>query len=93
VIDLDVHQGNGTAAIFSGMQAVFTFSMHGERNYPTRRCSRRSTSVSRTARTMMRISPRCARVSTSWQHEPRLTSSSISRASIRCEAIATVVWR
>ena len=34
VIDLDVHQGNGTASIFSGDSSVFTFSMHGERNYP-----------------------------------------------------------
>jgi acetoin utilization deacetylase AcuC-like enzyme len=34
VIDLDVHQGNGTAAIFAGAEEVFTFSMHGERNYP-----------------------------------------------------------
>jgi acetoin utilization deacetylase AcuC-like enzyme len=35
VIDLDVHQGNGTAAIFETVSEVFTFSMHGERNYPT----------------------------------------------------------
>jgi acetoin utilization deacetylase AcuC-like enzyme len=34
VVDLDVHQGNGTAAIFEGEAEVFTFSMHGERNYP-----------------------------------------------------------
>ena len=34
VIDLDVHQGNGTAAIFEHVEEVFTFSMHGERNYP-----------------------------------------------------------
>jgi acetoin utilization deacetylase AcuC-like enzyme len=34
VIDLDVHQGNGTAAIFSGRSAVYTLSVHGERNYP-----------------------------------------------------------
>ena len=34
VIDLDVHQGNGTAAIFDGVEEVFTFSMHGEHNYP-----------------------------------------------------------
>jgi acetoin utilization deacetylase AcuC-like enzyme len=34
VIDLDVHQGNGTAAIFEDDPDVFTFSMHGERNYP-----------------------------------------------------------
>ncbi len=34
VLDLDVHQGNGTAAIFSGDARVFTLSVHGERNYP-----------------------------------------------------------
>jgi acetoin utilization deacetylase AcuC-like enzyme len=34
IIDLDVHQGNGTAAIFETDDEVFTFSMHGERNYP-----------------------------------------------------------
>ena len=34
VVDLDVHQGNGTAAIFESVEEVFTFSMHGERNYP-----------------------------------------------------------
>ena len=37
VVDLDVHQGNGTAAIFEDDPRVFTFSMHGERNYPTRK--------------------------------------------------------
>jgi acetoin utilization deacetylase AcuC-like enzyme len=37
VVDLDVHQGNGTAAIFEGDDSVFTFSMHGERNYPSRK--------------------------------------------------------
>ncbi|MEN7550842.1 histone deacetylase [Rapidithrix thailandica] len=34
VVDLDVHQGNGTAQIFQDNPQVFTFSMHGERNYP-----------------------------------------------------------
>jgi acetoin utilization deacetylase AcuC-like enzyme len=34
VIDLDVHQGNGTHAIFAGDERVYTFSMHGARNYP-----------------------------------------------------------
>jgi acetoin utilization deacetylase AcuC-like enzyme len=34
IIDLDVHQGNGTAAIFNGVDEVFTFSMHGAHNYP-----------------------------------------------------------
>lgn len=34
VVDLDVHQGNGTAFIFAGRPEVFTFSMHQENNYP-----------------------------------------------------------
>ncbi len=34
VIDLDVHQGNGTAQIFADDSRVFTFSMHGANNYP-----------------------------------------------------------
>jgi acetoin utilization deacetylase AcuC-like enzyme len=34
VIDLDVHQGNGTAEIFAKEPKVFTFSMHGKENYP-----------------------------------------------------------
>lgn len=37
IIDLDVHQGNGTASIFSHQPRVFTFSMHGARNYPLRK--------------------------------------------------------
>ncbi|MCL4737570.1 MAG: histone deacetylase [Burkholderiaceae bacterium] len=37
VIDLDVHQGNGTAAIFADDPTVFTLSLHGERNYPVRK--------------------------------------------------------
>ncbi|MFN7950016.1 MAG: histone deacetylase [Blastocatellia bacterium] len=37
VIDCDVHQGNGTAAIFNGDPEVFTFSMHGEKNFPLRK--------------------------------------------------------
>ena len=34
IIDLDVHQGNGTAEIFRQNEKVFTFSMHGKNNYP-----------------------------------------------------------
>jgi acetoin utilization deacetylase AcuC-like enzyme len=34
IIDLDVHQGNGTAEIFKNESKVFTFSMHGDHNYP-----------------------------------------------------------
>jgi acetoin utilization deacetylase AcuC-like enzyme len=39
VVDLDVHQGNGTAAIFADDSTVFTFSMHGERNFPFRKAA------------------------------------------------------
>ncbi len=34
IVDLDVHQGNGTAEIFQNDDSVFTFSMHGRGNYP-----------------------------------------------------------
>ncbi len=34
IIDLDVHQGNGTAKLFEGKSSVYTFSMHGAHNYP-----------------------------------------------------------
>ncbi len=34
IVDLDVHQGNGTHAIFAGDPDVYTFSMHGGKNYP-----------------------------------------------------------
>lgn len=37
VLDCDVHQGDGTAAIFTGDDRVFTFSIHGERNFPFRK--------------------------------------------------------
>lgn len=37
IVDLDVHQGNGTASIFKNEDRVFTFSMHGAKNYPLRK--------------------------------------------------------
>ena len=37
IVDLDVHQGNGTAQIFQNRPEVFTFSMHGQNNYPLRK--------------------------------------------------------
>ena len=37
IVDLDVHQGNGTAQIFENNSAVFTFSMHGANNFPARK--------------------------------------------------------
>ena len=61
VVDLDVHQGDGTAAIFQGEAETFTFSLHCEANYPP--ASRRraiSTSASRPAPAMGSIT-RCSR--------------------------------
>jgi acetoin utilization deacetylase AcuC-like enzyme len=37
IIDLDVHQGNGTASIFKDDDSVFTLSLHGEKNFPFRK--------------------------------------------------------
>ncbi len=37
IVDLDVHQGDGTAQILAGDERVFTFSMHGEKNFPFRK--------------------------------------------------------
>jgi len=37
IVDLDVHQGNGTAEIFQNKKEVFTFSMHGADNYPLKK--------------------------------------------------------
>ena len=37
IVDLDVHQGNGTAKIFEDCDDVYTFSMHGKHNYPLRK--------------------------------------------------------
>ncbi len=37
IVDLDVHQGNGTAQIFQNQPKVFTFSMHGAKNFPSRK--------------------------------------------------------
>ncbi len=38
IVDCDVHQGNGTAEIFRHDSSVYTFSMHGARNFPFRKC-------------------------------------------------------
>jgi acetoin utilization deacetylase AcuC-like enzyme len=39
VVDLDVHQGDGTAAIFAGDESVFTLSLHGAKNFPFRKAA------------------------------------------------------
>jgi acetoin utilization deacetylase AcuC-like enzyme len=45
IMDLDVHQGNGTAVIFQGDPDVYTFSMHQEDNYPVKERSDRDVSL------------------------------------------------
>ena len=37
IIDLDVHQGNGTASLFNSNPNVYTLSFHGKKNYPFRK--------------------------------------------------------
>ena len=37
IVDLDVHQGNGTASLFKSNNQVFTLSFHGKKNYPFRK--------------------------------------------------------
>jgi len=37
IVDLDVHQGDGTASLTAGREDIFTFSMHAERNFPVRK--------------------------------------------------------
>ena len=37
IIDLDVHQGDGTASLLAGRDDAFTFSMHAEKNFPVRK--------------------------------------------------------
>ncbi len=39
IVDLDVHQGDGTASLMAGRDDVFTFSMHGEKNFPARKAN------------------------------------------------------
>jgi acetoin utilization deacetylase AcuC-like enzyme len=47
VVDLDVHQGNGTALVFHGDPSVFTLSVHQENNYPVPKARARSTRARR----------------------------------------------
>ena len=39
IVDLDVHQGDGTASLTAGREDVFTFSMHAEKNFPVRKAA------------------------------------------------------
>jgi acetoin utilization deacetylase AcuC-like enzyme len=88
VIDCDVHQGDGTAAIFRGDPAVFTFSMHGAHNFPFRKEQSNldvawpdGTRMSPTSPRSTRTSPTCSRATTT-------TWRSTSRAPTRTKAIA-----
>ena len=42
IVDLDVHQGNANALCFAGDASVFTYSIHGERNFPMKKAAERS---------------------------------------------------
>ncbi len=59
VVDLDVHQGNGTASILGGDVRTFTLSLHGEKNFPFRKEAERPRRRDcRTAATTTATSPR-----------------------------------
>ena len=71
VVDLDVHQGNGTADIFAHDKSVFTLSMHGEKNFPFRKAASDldvalpdgctdETYLEALSRTLQEMSDRCA---------------------------------
>ena len=91
IVDLDVHQGNGTAAIFSGDASVFTFSMHGDKNFPFKKEAERSGRASRRRHRRRRSTCRCLQISFARRPEPaparlRLLSSgcrSVRRRSAR----------
>ena len=88
IVDCDVHQGNGTAAIFAGDADVFTFSLHGAKKLPVQQGSAAtSTSSWRMAPAMSRIW-RILHIHWTWSFE-RIgrRSSSIWPAPIRTKAI------
>ena len=60
IVDLDVHQGDGTAAILAGDDDVHTLSLHGRNNFPFRKAASRLTSSSTIAPATRRTSRRCA---------------------------------
>ena len=84
VVDLDVHHGNGTAAIFTGDPSVFTFSMHGAKNFPLKKRS-----VSVTTTTLRRSRSTCRARSSA--RTP--TSPSIWLGSMWRKATVSVAWR
>ncbi len=79
IVDLDVHQGDGTADIFAGNPEIFTFSMHGERNY---RCGR-SPATSISVCLMKRMTPPISRCSQTFCPVSSPTTGRISSFSMR----------
>ena len=63
IIDCDVHQGNGTAAILAGDETIFTFSIHGAKNFPFHRSAATWISRSTTGPATRPTSPRWTRAS------------------------------
>ena len=89
VVDCDVHQGNGTAAIFRADPTVFTFSMHGAKNFPFRK---EDSDLDVTCRTAPATRSTCG----AREHLPRVldaarrpTSSSTWPAPTRTKAIGS----
>ncbi len=94
VVDLDVHQGDGTAAIFAGDPRVFTFSMHCRTNFPLRKQTsdldlalEAGLEDERLPGAAGRAPSRAAR---KWSAR---TSSSTTRASIRTSTTGSAGWR
>ena len=100
IIDCDVHQGDGTASILDGDASIFTFSMHGARNYPSARPARISTSNSGMQPATQAIWPILERAGRVFAHCPRTRDLPCGRrirssttASDASRSAATDYWR
>lgn len=99
VVDLDVHQGDGTAAIFGGDPGVFTLSVHGARNFPFRKqistLDVELADYTEDEAYLHALRPALERV---WRFEPNLvvyqagvdglSSDRLGRLSLTCEGLA-----
>ena len=85
VVDLDVHQGNGTAAIFTDDPSVFTFSMHGAKNFPVQEGNERPRRRARRRHRRRRVSGAAAAAPRRRAEPPsaRLRLLSCRRRSVR----------
>ena len=94
IVDLDVHQGDGTADILGPEPRVFTFSMHGERNYPVRKvASDLDIALARRHRRRGLSRTRWAQCCRSCPGKGAGISSSTMPASIRMARTGSAGWR